>query len=308
MKQIKRGFTLIEMLVVIAVIAILVSIAVPVVLGSTDRAGAATNAANLRSVEGELISMMLLNPDAFGDWKYDRQEVIDFEREGIGQLDDTAKDLQEGLAKAEAAVAEYAATFNEKQAAYNAIGKSAEQLAQEILTIEGKKALCTLSYGCKRSGGLFSSTITHSDACKAADAELATARANRDIALDYAAALAAKEGLDEAVTAAKNTYDQYMIEFEKAANDRQNQLNEQQKEMYTFRPENGYITLDDGTKIECPTSEKVDIGDVNITKGKDMVVFIDNVHYEAYAYYVNDESTEYDSADFARVADEKAAG
>lgn len=46
----KKGFTLIEMLVVIAIIAVLVSIIVPVVGGSTTKAKAATDAANLRAV------------------------------------------------------------------------------------------------------------------------------------------------------------------------------------------------------------------------------------------------------------------
>lgn len=49
-KMNKKGFTLIEMLVVIAIIAILVSIIVPVVGNATTKAKAATDAANLRSV------------------------------------------------------------------------------------------------------------------------------------------------------------------------------------------------------------------------------------------------------------------
>lgn len=48
-KMNKKGFTLIEMLVVIAIIAVLVSIIVPVVGNSTTKAKAATDAANLRS-------------------------------------------------------------------------------------------------------------------------------------------------------------------------------------------------------------------------------------------------------------------
>ena len=54
MKMNKKGFTLIEMLVVIAIIAVLVAIVIPVVGSSTDKAGAATNAANLRAVYAEL--------------------------------------------------------------------------------------------------------------------------------------------------------------------------------------------------------------------------------------------------------------
>ena len=46
----RKGFTLIEMLVVIAIIAVLVAIIVPVVGNSTTKAKAAADAANLRSV------------------------------------------------------------------------------------------------------------------------------------------------------------------------------------------------------------------------------------------------------------------
>lgn len=61
----KKGFTLIEMLVVIAIIAILVSIVIPVVSQSTNRSASAVNAANLRAVYGKLSTMKLLDPDAF---------------------------------------------------------------------------------------------------------------------------------------------------------------------------------------------------------------------------------------------------
>lgn len=53
-KMNKKGFTLIEMLVVIAIIAILVSIIVPVVGNSTKKAAAATNAANLRAAAASI--------------------------------------------------------------------------------------------------------------------------------------------------------------------------------------------------------------------------------------------------------------
>ena len=55
----KKGFTLIEMLVVIAIIAVLVSIIIPTVTSATDKAAAATNAANLRSVKAEMVTKML---------------------------------------------------------------------------------------------------------------------------------------------------------------------------------------------------------------------------------------------------------
>ena len=47
----KKGFTLVEMLVVIAIIAVLVAIIVPTVSSSTGKAKAATDAANLRSAQ-----------------------------------------------------------------------------------------------------------------------------------------------------------------------------------------------------------------------------------------------------------------
>lgn len=52
-KMNKKGFTLIEMLVVIAIIAILVAIIIPTVLQSSAKAKAGTDAANLRSVIAE---------------------------------------------------------------------------------------------------------------------------------------------------------------------------------------------------------------------------------------------------------------
>ena len=50
----KKGFTLIEMLAVIAIIAVLVAIAIPTVTSATTKAEAAVDAANLRSVMGQL--------------------------------------------------------------------------------------------------------------------------------------------------------------------------------------------------------------------------------------------------------------
>lgn len=55
-KKNDKGFTLIEMLVVIAIIAVLVAIIIPTVTSATNKAAAATDAANLRSVLGALNS------------------------------------------------------------------------------------------------------------------------------------------------------------------------------------------------------------------------------------------------------------
>ena len=64
-KNNKKGFSLIEMLVVIAIIAVLVSIVVPTVSGYTIRSAAATNAANLRAIKGKLSTMRVLHSADF---------------------------------------------------------------------------------------------------------------------------------------------------------------------------------------------------------------------------------------------------
>ena len=66
----KKGFTLIEMLVVIAIIAVLVSIIIPAVGNATDKANAATDAANLRSVLG-MLNVNVVNGE------HSVQEIID---------------------------------------------------------------------------------------------------------------------------------------------------------------------------------------------------------------------------------------
>ncbi len=56
----KKGFTLVEMLVVIAIIAVLVAIIIPTVISATTKAKAATDAANLRNVLGEANNAAML--------------------------------------------------------------------------------------------------------------------------------------------------------------------------------------------------------------------------------------------------------
>ena len=58
-KMNKKGFTLIEMLVVIAIIAILVAIVIPVVGNSTEKAKEAKDAANIRSTIAEVTTQAL---------------------------------------------------------------------------------------------------------------------------------------------------------------------------------------------------------------------------------------------------------
>lgn len=80
----KKGFTLIEMLVVIAIIAVLVSIVVPVVGNTTDKAKAATDAANLRSVLG-LLNIHVVNG------QMTVPEIIDTSTNPSSEFDPAAK-------------------------------------------------------------------------------------------------------------------------------------------------------------------------------------------------------------------------
>ena len=61
MKNHKKGFTLIEMLIVIAIIAIMVSIVIPTVSPAASKAKAATDAANLRVILGAMNAELLMN-------------------------------------------------------------------------------------------------------------------------------------------------------------------------------------------------------------------------------------------------------
>ena len=62
----RSGFTLVEMLVVIAIIAVLVALVIPVVTNATTKARAATDAANIRNVYEEANVMSLVNGDIDG--------------------------------------------------------------------------------------------------------------------------------------------------------------------------------------------------------------------------------------------------
>lgn len=61
MKMNKKGFTLIEMLVVIAIIAILVAIIIPIVSAATEKARESADAANIRAAIAEVTANGLSN-------------------------------------------------------------------------------------------------------------------------------------------------------------------------------------------------------------------------------------------------------
>ena len=68
MKMNKKGFTLAELLIVIAIMAVLIAIAIPVFAGQLDNAKLQADHANLRSAYAIMQTANLIEPtDAFGD-------------------------------------------------------------------------------------------------------------------------------------------------------------------------------------------------------------------------------------------------
>ncbi len=58
-KNNKKGFTLAELLIVVAIIAVLVAIAIPIFRGQLEKAREATDEANARSAYGEAVAAYL---------------------------------------------------------------------------------------------------------------------------------------------------------------------------------------------------------------------------------------------------------
>ena len=57
----KKGFTLAELLIVVAIIAVLVAIAIPIFTSQLEKAREATDAANLRAAYAEVSADAILN-------------------------------------------------------------------------------------------------------------------------------------------------------------------------------------------------------------------------------------------------------
>ncbi len=61
----KEGFTLAELLIVVAIIAVLVAIAIPVFTAQLEKSREATDIANLRAAYAEASAELLQNPDPY---------------------------------------------------------------------------------------------------------------------------------------------------------------------------------------------------------------------------------------------------
>ena len=62
-KRGNKGFTLMEMLIVVAIIAVLIAIAIPIFTSQLENSREATDAANIRSAYAEVVAAALTDPD-----------------------------------------------------------------------------------------------------------------------------------------------------------------------------------------------------------------------------------------------------
>lgn len=62
-KRGNKGFTLMEMLIVVAIIAVLIAIAIPIFTSQLENSREATDAANIRSSYAEVVAAALTDPD-----------------------------------------------------------------------------------------------------------------------------------------------------------------------------------------------------------------------------------------------------
>ena len=88
MKKNNKGFTLAELLIVVAIIAVLVAIAIPVFTSQLEKSREATDISNIRSAYAEVVAAGLVDPSNTGlkatvtykqqvdDWQTDKNTEI----------------------------------------------------------------------------------------------------------------------------------------------------------------------------------------------------------------------------------------
>ena len=83
----KKGFTLAELLIVVAIIAVLVAIAIPVFSSQLEKSRESTDAANIRSAYAEVVASALTDPETEVTATVEKKQKVDgWENTGIEDI------------------------------------------------------------------------------------------------------------------------------------------------------------------------------------------------------------------------------
>lgn len=85
----KKGFTLAELLVVVAIIGVLVAISIPIFTSQLEKAREATDAANLRSAYAEIAACAIT-----GDNLNTKTDVVTIKRDASGNITTITADVK----------------------------------------------------------------------------------------------------------------------------------------------------------------------------------------------------------------------
>ena len=72
----KKGFTLAELLIVVAIIGVLVAIAIPIFSSQLEKSRENTDIANLRAAKAAAVAMYLDDNESAGTYKFDAQKGV----------------------------------------------------------------------------------------------------------------------------------------------------------------------------------------------------------------------------------------
>lgn len=76
MKRNQKGFTLMEMLIVVAIIAILIAVSIPIFTAQLEKAREATDDANLRAAKAVATAQFLIGEYVIGNETYDEEDTL----------------------------------------------------------------------------------------------------------------------------------------------------------------------------------------------------------------------------------------
>ncbi len=90
----KKGFTLMEMLIVVAIMVILVAVSIPVFTNQLDKAKEATDAANLRAAKSLALTMYMTEGQEFKTEQYYNIDTGKFQADSITEGYGESKDYE----------------------------------------------------------------------------------------------------------------------------------------------------------------------------------------------------------------------